>query len=162
MKRLISLAALLVALAVPALCQVDTAKVTIRAILVDKELNQKPVPRLALIFVRSGIPNAEPISARTSFDGLAEVQLEPGTYQLSTPDPIEFQGKRYSWETELSVSPPETSIELSNDNAKVADATPGGAGRSVDDLAGQFKQFQNSVFTVWTEFGHGTGFVVDP
>ena len=34
--------------------------------------------------------------------------------------------------------------------------------RVTDELTVQFKRFQNSVVTVWSEFGHGTGFIVDP
>ena len=30
-----------------------------------------------------------------------------------------------------------------------------------DELTTQFKRLQNSVVTVWSEFGHGTGFIVD-
>ena len=33
--------------------------------------------------------------------------------------------------------------------------------RLTDDLTTQFKRMQNSVVTVWSEFGHGTGFIVD-
>ena len=63
---------------------------------------------------------------------------------------------------EFAVAPGENSVELSNDNAQVADAAPGAPVRAVDDLAVLFQKYRNSVMTVWTEFGHGTGFVVDP
>jgi S1-C subfamily serine protease len=33
--------------------------------------------------------------------------------------------------------------------------------RATDELIVQFKRWQNSVVTVWSEFGHGTGFIVD-
>ena len=99
MKSLLVSVVLLGCAVLPAFCQVETAQVTIRAVLVDKDLNQKAVPRLALDLARAGAGSAGPknaasISARTGFDGIAQLRLAPGTYQLSTPDPIEFQGKR--------------------------------------------------------------------
>ncbi|MBZ5697555.1 MAG: serine protease [Acidobacteriia bacterium] len=162
MKKAVSLAAILVVLTVPAFSQVETVKLKIRAVLVDKDLNQKPAPRLTLVVVRYDVADAEPATAKTSFDGTAELQLIPGRYRITTPEPIEFQGKRYSWEMEMTVAAPEASVELSNDNAKIADVPQGKPIRTMDDLASLFKKYQNCVVTVWSEFGHGTGFVVDP
>jgi len=34
------------------------------------------------------------------------------------------------------------------------------SGRVVDELAIKFKRLQNGVVTVWSEFGHGTGFII--
>src|SRR5579863_2888387 len=34
-------------------------------------------------------------------------------------------------------------------------------GRKVDELTAMFQEYQKSVVTVWSEIGHGTGFVVD-
>src|ERR1700674_2143811 len=162
MKRLSALWALLLVLAVPAFPQVETVTLRVRAVMVDGDLNQKPAPRLALVLVRSDSAGAEPITTKTSFEGIAELQLPPGNYRLSTPEALEFQGKRYSWEINIAVSAPETPVELSNDNGKVKDAAPRAPLRQMDDLASLFKKYQNSVVTVWSEFGHGTGFVVDP
>jgi len=161
MRETVRLWALLLVVAFPAFGQVETAKVTIRAILVDKDLNQKPIPRLSVSLSRSDIAGAEPYLGRTNFDGIAELQLPPGRYHLSTSEPVEFQGRKYSWEMDLSVSAPSTVAELSNDNAKSIDAPPEKPTRVVDDLAQLFKKYQNSVVTVWSELGHGTGFVVD-
>ncbi len=33
-------------------------------------------------------------------------------------------------------------------------------GRVVDEMATKYKQLQNGVVTVWSEFGHGTGFII--
>ncbi len=41
-------------------------------------------------------------------------------------------------------------------------ATKGTSSHAIDELTTQFKHFENSVITVWSEFGHGTGFIVDP
>jgi S1-C subfamily serine protease len=48
-------------------------------------------------------------------------------------------------------------VETPSSSAK-ATAPP----RVTDELTTQFKRLQNSVVTVWSEFGHGTGFIVDP
>lgn len=48
-------------------------------------------------------------------------------------------------------------IEASSDNATGNSGQP-----TSTDLAGMFSKLQNSVVTVWSEFGHGTGFIVDP
>lgn len=34
------------------------------------------------------------------------------------------------------------------------------SGRVVDEMAAKFKSLQNGVLTVWSEFGHGTGFII--
>ena len=34
------------------------------------------------------------------------------------------------------------------------------SGRVVDEMATKFKRLQNGVVTVWSEFGHGTGFII--
>ena len=94
MRQSLCLWALLLAAGFPALAQVESPKVTIRAILVDKDLNQKPIPRLSLRLTRSDVTGTEPYSARTNFDGTAGLELPPGRYHLSTSDPAEFQGNR--------------------------------------------------------------------
>lgn len=38
----------------------------------------------------------------------------------------------------------------------------GKRGRMTDELTSKFKQLQTSVMTVWSEVGHGTGFLFDP
>jgi S1-C subfamily serine protease len=137
-----------------------TVHLKIHAILVDKDLNQKPVPRLAVSLQRVGAAG-EPIALRTGFDGLAETDLPAGQYRVVTPEPQELEGRRYSWDVEITISGAEYSLDLSNDNAKAADITAMAAGSS-DDLTAQFKRLNNSVVTVYSELGHGTGFLVDP
>jgi hypothetical protein len=44
----------------------------------------------------------------------------------------------------------------------VIDAAPQAPARQMDNLTSLFKKYQNSVVTVWSEIGQGTGFVVDP
>src|SRR3990172_8424576 len=102
MKKVFSLGALILLLALPGFSQVENVKLKVRAVLVDKDLNQKPAPRLSLMINRSDLPDAAPVTVRTNFDGMAELLLSPGKHRLSTPEPIEFQGKKYSWEMEMT------------------------------------------------------------
>jgi S1-C subfamily serine protease len=141
--------------------QTDSAKLKVHAVLVDRDLNQKPVPKLAFVLAPFEGPAGETITGKTGFDGSGEVQLAPGKYRLSTPEPVEFQGKKYSWEVNVTASLPESTIDLSNDNAKVTEAAATAPGRKVDELTTLFQKYQNAVVTVWSEIGSGTGFCVD-
>ncbi|HKF21869.1 MAG TPA: S1C family serine protease [Candidatus Angelobacter sp.] len=147
-------------LAAAALAQAPAVRLTVRAILIDKDLNQKPVPRLALVFTRLDGTPAEAITIKTGFDGTAEAKLPAGKYHIATPEPVEFQGKRYSWQQDLVVTGLEQTLELSNDNAVVSEAVapPAPSG----DLAGLFDRLKNSVVTVFSESKEGSGFIVDP
>src|SRR2546426_2354920 len=142
--------------------QAEPTKVIIRAILVDKDLAQKPAPRLTITFTPWEGSADEPTGVKTGFDGSAETQLKPGKYRLTTPQGLDFQGHHYVWELELAISGPSYTVELSNDNAKVTDSAPSAPVRKIDELSTLFQKYQNSVFTVWSEIGHGTGFLIDP
>src|SRR5260370_28247462 len=120
--------------------QSESAKLKVRAVLVDKDLNQKPVPKLAFVLAPFDGPVGAAVTGRTGFDGNGEVQLAPGKYHLSTPESIEFQGKKYSWEMDVTVSIPESTVELSNDNAKVTGLSAPAPGRKVDELATLFQK----------------------
>lgn len=141
--------------------QISSGRLHVRVVLVDKELNQKPVPYLAVSLTRLDSASSEQTSAKTSLDGTVELQLTEGKYRLITPEPLEFRGKKYSWDLEIVVSAIETSVVLSNDNAKVAEGSPQ-ATRKVDELTTLFQKNQNAVVTVWSEVGSGTGFIADP
>jgi hypothetical protein len=130
-------------------------------VLVDKDLNLKPVPKLVIVLAPFEGPVGATVAGKTGFDGNGELQLAPGKYHLSTPEPIEFQGKKYSWEVDVTVSAPETTVELSNDNAKATQDSAPTSDRRVDELTTLFQKYQNAVVTVWSEIGHGTGFIVD-
>lgn len=141
--------------------QAESAKLKVRAVLIDKDLNQKPVPKLAFVIAPFEGPVGNTVAGKTGFDGNGELQLAPGKYRLSTPEPVEFQGKKYSWEVDVTVAVPESTIELSNDNARVTGGAAPASGRKVDELTTLFQKYQNAVVTVWSEIGSGTGFCVD-
>lgn len=161
MSAYIFLVPLLFLSATPVPAQVETVKLKVHALLVDRDLNQKPVPKLTLVLQRLDVAASEPSTIKTGFDGVAEVQLPAGKYRLSTPQPVDLQGKSYRWEFEFTLSGPERTLELSNDNAKISEATPERPARATDELTTLFKRLQNSVVTVWSEDGHGSGFFVD-
>jgi len=156
--------ALVVVLALTcALAQNQSVPVKVQVLLVDKDLNQKPVPRFGLVLRRiddRSTPSATEV--KTGLDGVAQVQLAAGRYLLSVVQPLEFQSKTYKWEIEITVSPPGTDIVLSNDNAIVTEVEPRQPSRITDELTNLYRKYQASVVTVWSEFGRGTGFVVDP
>jgi S1-C subfamily serine protease len=152
---------LILAFATAAQSQVTTVRLKVRVILVDKDLNQKPVPHFDLAVQRLDAAG-EPTTLKTGFDGSAEVSLPAGRYRLTTPQPVEFQGKRYEWQTDFTLGRADFSLELGNDNAKTAPVETEASAHPPDDLGAQFRRLRNSVVTVYSESGHGTGFVVDP
>jgi hypothetical protein len=94
-------------------------------------------------------------------DGSAEKVLPAGKYTLSVAKPLDFEGKRYSWKMELTLTGTEQSVVLSNDNATIESAPTLASGSAGNDLSDQFKRLKNTVVTVLSESGHGTGFFVD-
>ncbi len=142
--------------------QQQPVKLKIRVFLVDKDLNLKPVPKLVIALRNLGdAPSGPPVTLTTGLDGITQSSLPPGRYHLSTPQPVEFQGKRYSWETDVSLSVGEFTLELSVDNAKISETGGERTARVEESLSALFKRLQNSIVTVWSESGHGTGFFVD-
>ncbi len=136
--------------------------VKIHARLVDADLNVKAVPKHVLQVVRA-TPDPQVIAdITTDFDGRAELSLPAGEYRLQSKTALEFQKKTYRWDLRLVVGTGPAVIELSNDNAQTAAIADIAAPvRQTDNLAIQFKSLQSAVFTVWSEFGHGTGFLID-
>ncbi|MBZ5539386.1 MAG: serine protease [Acidobacteriia bacterium] len=140
----------------------NAVRVKVRVILVDKDLNQKPVPFFVVVLT-STAGTSKAAEIKTGLDGSAETHLSPGHYTLSTPKAVELDGKRFAWSLPIALKGDEQTIDLTNDNAKIeesaAPASPaGGAG---NDLTEQFKRLKNTVVTVKSESGHGTGFFVD-
>lgn len=161
-KSVVSFLALLLwASTLGAAIQVDAAKVRVHALLVDRDLNQKPVPFLVVAIERTDEPSAS-IEMKTALDGTAETSLPPGTYTLKTIEPLEFQGKTYRWEVQLTVAGEDVTVELNNDNAKTVAIEDGERSALPDNLPVLFERLKNSVVTIESEFGKGTGFLVDP
>jgi len=147
---------LLVLLIATAASSQESAKLTIKAAVVTNDLSVKPVPKLALsIEPETGSPTL----ASTNFEGVATIDLPPGKYSIKTIRGIDFESKHFDWNISLQMKEGDNEVELSSDNAKItASEKPG---RVTDELSVQYKRLQNAVVTVWSEFGHGTGFIVD-
>jgi S1-C subfamily serine protease len=149
--------------------QTASVNVRVRVVLVDKDLNQKPVPFCIVNF--RNVSNADaPAVLKTDLDGKAEKQLPPGRYSISTPKPIELGGKRYSWNLEIQITGAEQRVDLTNDNAKIEDLPPGSSspgenksssGAAGGELTALFDKLKNSVVTIHSESGKGSGFLVD-
>jgi len=148
--------------------QASPVNVKLRIILVDKDLNQKPVPFYTVQFKNQA--SAEPPAEfKTDLDGKAERQLAPGRYAISTPKAIDLGGKRYSWNFEIQITGADQHIDLTNDNAKIEDApVPSAAGDKKSssgapegELTALFSKFKNSIVAVHSDFGSGSGFLVD-
>jgi len=142
--------------------QTPSVKVKLQVVLVDSQLNQKPVP---FFVVNLQVPGVPPAELKTGLDGTAATELAPGKYQLAAAKPIEFNGKRFSWNMEVSITGAERTILLSNDNARIEDipspppASP--TGPATPDLTALFDRLKNSVLTVHADTYEGSGFLVD-
>jgi len=144
----------------------QTVKVNLHIVLVDKDLNQKPVPSFRVNLQSTAVPGGEAIELKTALDGTCEKSISAGKYKLTSAQPIDFQGKRYTWTMEVTISGAEQTIELTNDNA-TAEALPGDNKSSIvatggGDLNVLFEKLKNSVVTVRAESRDGSGFIVDP
>jgi S1-C subfamily serine protease len=162
MIRLLRLTVLLSVCAFALQAAPDLVKVRVRVILVDRELNQKPVPFL-LVSLKNGAKSTE---VKTGLDGTVETRLPPGKYVITTPKPAELGGRRFSWSVPMTITGAQENVELTNDNAKteeISAPSPASAGESSGggDLTEHFKRLKNTVVTVISESGHGTGFFVD-
>ena len=138
-------------------------RLVVRAALVDKDLNVKPIPRLALTIYRTADQNSV-TKARTALDGTVSVELPSGAYRIESDRPVSYQGKAYSWRVDVVLSRNDQPCELTNDNAIIVIASETAVSpsdRSRDDLTGLFQKYRNGVVTVWSEFGTGTGFIFD-
>ena len=159
--RTLSFSLLFLASIFAAQAQSRLVKVRVRVILVDRELNQKPVPFL-LVSLKSGAKSAE---VKTGLDGTAEANLPPGKYTIATPKPTELDGQRFSWSMAVTLTGAEQNVDLTNDNANSEESSAPNpklaSGYSGDSLTGYFKRLKNTVVTVKSETGHGTGFFVD-
>ena len=157
------LVSLLFTASVRPLPQTAPVNVKVRVLIVDKDLNQKPVPFYIVNFKNAA--NAGSAAAlKTNLDGKVETQLAPGRYSISTPKPVELGGKRYSWNLEIQVTGAVQQVDLTNDNAKIEDLAAAGENKSsgaAGELTSLFDRLKNSVVAVHSESGKGSGFLVD-
>lgn len=111
---------LLAAIGTTAAAQTGPATFLARVFLVDPSVNMKLVSGLNLVLTPTDGTPGNPVTLKTDANGTLEATVPPGRYHLTTPEPTDFDGKKYSWQMDVTVGNIETAIELSNDNAKVA------------------------------------------
>jgi S1-C subfamily serine protease len=145
----------------------QTVRLRLHVVLVDRELNQKPVPWFIVRLRREGTQNSEISELKTRLNGECETEVPAGRYQLATPFPIDLQGRRYTWSMGLSLTDAHEIIELTNDNATVEQVSSDngdsakyvfGTGR---DLTLLFERLKKSTVTVRADAHEGSGFIVD-
>jgi S1-C subfamily serine protease len=161
-KLLISVLALM-GVVTPIRAQDAPVRVKLRAVLVDKDLNQKPLPFL-LVRLKSDGAGQDALEAKTDLTGTAALQVPAGHYTITAAKPVEVAGKRYTWSVEAEIRGTDQEIDLTNDNAKIETlaAEPASAASAPGtDLTGLFSKLKNSVVTVRAEAGNGSGFLVD-
>ena len=164
-KRMGIFTTVLAVLALTLCAQAQTVKVTVHVVLVDRDLNQKPVPSYRLSLRRTDAAGSEAIEFKTALDGTCENSVPAGKYKLASVQPIEFQGKRYSWSLDLALSGAQQTVELTNDNAKAEDLineVKNAPSTDKSDLNVLFEKLKNSVVKVRAEAHDGSGFIVDP
>jgi S1-C subfamily serine protease len=134
----------------------DKAQLTIKTTVVTNDLSVKSVPKLALT-IESETGN--PIQVSSSFEGVARVDLFPGKYRVRSVRGVDFESKHFDWDVGIQIKAGENQLELGSDNANITVSDK--PSRVTDELSAHYKRLQNAVVTVWSEFGHGTGFIVD-
>ncbi|HTZ31941.1 MAG TPA: serine protease [Methylomirabilota bacterium] len=135
-------------------------RLKVRAALYDRDLNIKPVPRLAVKLTPIAPTAGNATMVVTSLEGSVETEIVPGKYRVTTEKGAELFDKLYRWDLEAEFTKKENLLELSNDNAKIE---PVAAGREahIDTLAAQYKRVKDSVVTVWTEDRAFDGTIID-
>jgi S1-C subfamily serine protease len=132
------------------------ASLTINTTVIANDLSVKVVPKLSMnVQPESG----NPIQISSSLEGIAKVDLLPGTYHIKSTRGVDFESKHFDWDVRVEIKAGDNQIDLSSDNATITASDK--PTRVTDELSSQYRRLQNSVVTVWSEFGKGTGFIID-
>jgi S1-C subfamily serine protease len=126
----------------------------LKVIIVD-QLTPKPVVFTDFSITGGAAAQAKQV-LRTDESGTIDVKLDAGNYVLDNVKPVPFNGKSYVWHREFSIAAGQvTSLSLTD-----ADASSN-TERVVSDEANIYQQYKDGVVTVESDFGHGSGFLVD-
>jgi hypothetical protein len=90
--------------------------VQVNATLNDGIGEYQPVGGLTLTLCRGA---TDSMNLRTDDAGVLRFAIAPGTYRLSTPDPVHWHGRSYRWNVPLSVQPRMGIVNLTVANAVV-------------------------------------------
>lgn len=138
--------------------------VSFKVALVDKGLNLKNVPKLGLLIRKENDTAFGERRISTSFDGSATIELPPGNYTVASENGTTLEDRTFHWEHKFAVETGKnTTIELSNNNAKITAAVSGSNSprRRSNETAEMFKTLRNGVVTIEGELQTGTGFIID-
>jgi S1-C subfamily serine protease len=132
----------------------------IRLVVVAADLSLKPVPKYRLL-ITPLVEGRQETAVTTGFDGSAQMDLSPGRYRIHSESPVEFEGKRFSWDVEFEIREGKaTRVELSNDNARTEAAAAKAAPPQAGDAGALYERFKGSVFKIIADGGHGSGFLI--
>ena len=145
----------------------QTVKLSLQVILVDRNLNHKPVPWFHVRLRREDSQNRELFELKTKLDGTCDTAVPVGRYELATPQSINLEGNAYKWSMEVSLSGAQQHIELTNDNATVERTSfqsedQANLFEGSSNLNSLFERLKKSTVTVRTDEYEGSGFLVDP
>jgi len=138
-----------------------TGSLKLTVAMVGKDLSVRPVPKWTFVLIGDSLPEGG-MRFSTGFDGSSTQSLQPGSYRLTTPSAVEFEGKAYSWSIEFPIHAGSTTVlELAQDNATITAPERSRRGAELSLEGALYQQLKNGVFLVETETGHGSGFLVD-
>ncbi|NIM01650.1 MAG: trypsin-like serine protease [Acidobacteria bacterium] len=146
-----------VGFASPSAPDTEDGTLVVRAILVGADLSLTPVPKQGFSIVTEG---AAPRSAMTNFQGEIRISLPAGSYRIRIDSPVEFEGRRYSWDVAFDIrAASETELDLSNDVATIE--TLGEPDGGEVDEGALYRRYKSGVFKIISDGGHGSGFLID-
>ncbi|HEX6576073.1 MAG TPA: hypothetical protein VF042_13985, partial [Gemmatimonadaceae bacterium] len=96
----------------------------------------RPVAGLTFLVVTE---NGDRISVTTDDAGVAGAWLSPASYRFVTPDPVEWQGKTYTWDSILPVKPDSPIIKFSQENASKVVSVASSASPAVQPVQAGYK-----------------------
>lgn len=135
-------------------------------------LGQTPVSRRVEENPRSSAARAEPVARQNAttaeiLDNAAVIgMLSSGLSPAVVEAAVKSSSGKYDTSAKALVSlkkagATESLILLLIEANKRPSITPSTSGRITDELTTSFKRLEKSVVTVWSETGHGTGFIFD-
>lgn len=134
--------------------------VSFKVAVVDKGLNLKNVPKFVLVVRKATDSAFADQTVSTSFDGSVTLSLAPGDYTVVSEKEVVFEDRTFNWEYAFKVKADrDTSVELSNDNAKISAVKS--PRRRISQAAELFRTLRDGVVTIEGELQTGTGFIFD-
>lgn len=135
-----------------------TGSLKLTAVIITDDLSVKPVPAAEFVIVNENA--VQPATVTTNLQGIATVDLVPGKYILKSARPVVYLGKSLSWAKPFEIKDAvETDLQITSNDAEVAEIT---SGRQFDDAGKLYSRLKNSVVTIETDSGNGSGFIVSP